>query len=245
MKAFIQTNQQGDFYNVNAFVANEGFVTLGWETIKYHTVDDITDDEPETVIVGGIGNVRKRLQRFGIGKPQVEIDYPIELQSFLGRRVWASTAAEVLQDETMRNIFIKPQKETKKFVGKLVREQRDFIGIIDPVEPVPVWCSDPVQFVTEWRCFVRYGELWDVRQYKGRWDSKIDLDIVQQAIAAFTQAPQAYAMDFGIDDKGSMKLVECNDGHSLGTYGIDSIKYAKFLAARWAQMTGTTDYARF
>lgn len=245
MKAFIQTNKSGDFYNVNAFVANEGFVTLGWETIKYHTVDDITDDEPEAVIVGGIGNVRKRLQRFGIDKPKEEIDYPIELQSFLGRRVWAATAAELLQDETMRNIFIKPQKETKKFVGKLVREQRDFIGIIDPVEPVPIWCSEPVNFITEWRCFVRYGELWDVRQYKGRWDSKINLDIVQQAIAAFTQAPNAYAMDFGMDDLGTMKLVECNDGHSLGTYGIDSVKYAKFLSARWAQMTGTTDYAHF
>jgi hypothetical protein len=245
MRAYIQTNDRDDFYNVNAFVANEGFVTLGWETLKYHSVDDIVDEDPETLIVGGIGNVRKRLHRLGIDKPKEEIDYPTSLQPFLGRRVWASTAREVLQDETMRNIFIKPQKETKKFVGKLVREQRDFIGIIDPVDPVPVWCSEPVNFVTEWRCFIRYGQLWDVRQYKGSWDTKIDLAIVQQAIVAFANAPNAYAMDFGIDNAGNMKLVECNDGHSLGTYGIDSVKYAKFLSARWAQMTGTTDYAYF
>ncbi|MFD0589275.1 ATP-grasp domain-containing protein [Paenibacillus sp. GCM10027627] len=25
--------------------------------------------------------------------------------------------------------------------------------------------------MTEWRCFIRYGEILDVRQYKGAWDS--------------------------------------------------------------------------
>lgn len=35
MRAYIQTNNNGDFYNVNAFIANEGFSSLGWETIKF------------------------------------------------------------------------------------------------------------------------------------------------------------------------------------------------------------------
>jgi len=51
-------------------------------------------------------------------------------------------------------------------------------------------------------------------------------------------------MDFGIDKEGHMKLVEINDGHSLGTYGIGALDYAKFLSARWAQLTGTTDELR-
>jgi hypothetical protein len=43
----------------------------------------------------------------------------------------------------------------------------------------------------------------------------------------------AYSLDFGIDENNIMKLVEVNDGHSLGSYGISAINYAKFLSARW------------
>jgi hypothetical protein len=39
--------------------------------------------------------------------------------------------------------------------------------------------------------------------------------------------------------------VEVNDGHSLGSYGISSHNYAKFLSARWAELTDTTDYLNF
>jgi hypothetical protein len=54
-----------------------------------------------------------------------------------------------------------------------------------------------------------------------------------------------YALDFGIDENNTMKLVEVNDGHSLGTYGLGATNYAKFLSARWAQLTNTRDYAYF
>ncbi|MBF4488089.1 hypothetical protein [Flavobacterium sp. CSZ] len=53
MKAYIQTDKSGNYYNVNAYVANEGFQTLGWETEKYFSVDEITDNDPESLIVGG------------------------------------------------------------------------------------------------------------------------------------------------------------------------------------------------
>jgi hypothetical protein len=66
MKAYIQTDKSGNYYNVNAYVANEGFQSLGWETEKYFLIDDITDNNPESLVVGGIGNVRKRLEKFGI-----------------------------------------------------------------------------------------------------------------------------------------------------------------------------------
>ncbi|RZK66746.1 MAG: hypothetical protein EOO92_24915 [Pedobacter sp.] len=41
MTAYIQTDKSGNFYNVNAYLANEGFTSLGWETIKYVTVEEI------------------------------------------------------------------------------------------------------------------------------------------------------------------------------------------------------------
>jgi hypothetical protein len=245
MKAYIQTDKLGNFYNVSAYVANDGFQTLGWETQKYVSADEITDPDPEIVVVGGIGNVRKRLSQLGIERPSVEIDYPQELEKYLGRKVWASTLEEVFRHEENWNIFVKPRLETKKFTGKVVREYRDFIGLTNPHEPTPVWCSEIVHFKTEWRCFIRYGAILDIRQYKGAWDSKLDVATIQNAVDDFKTAPAAYALDFGIDENNTMRLVEVNDGHSLGTYGIGAVKYAKFLSARWAELTDTRDYANF
>lgn len=126
MKAYIQTDKLGSFYNVSAYVANDGFQTLGWETQKYVSADEITDPDPEIVVVGGIGNVRKRLSQVGIERPSVEINYPQELQKYLGRKVWASTLEEVFRNEENWNVFVKPRLETKKFTGKVVREYRDY-----------------------------------------------------------------------------------------------------------------------
>lgn len=245
MKAYIQTDKTGNFYNVNAYVANEGFQTLGWETEKYFSVDEITDNDPENIVVGGIGNVRKRLELFGIEQPSNEIDYPAELENYLGRKVWESTIEEVFENEKNWNVFVKPKNETKKFVGKIVKEYKDFIGMIDKENPTQIWCSELVNFKTEWRCFIRYGEILDIRQYKGSWDSKLDLNVIKSAVADFKSSPASYALDFGIDENNHMKLVEINDGHSLGTYGISPTNYAKFLSARWAELTKTKDYINF
>ncbi len=245
MKAYIQTDDSGNFFNVNAYVAHEGFQKMGWETEKFFSLDEIPDQDPADVLVGGIGNVRKRLAQLGIAGSEVEIDYPPELQKYLGRKVWSTTIEALFQDPQSWNVFAKPQTETKKFTGKILREYKDFIGLVDPENPTQIWCSEVVEFLTEWRCFVRYGEIMDIRRYKGAWDTRLDLSVVQNAVADFSQAPAAYGLDFGIDALGQMRLVEVNDGHSLGTYGLNGLHYAKFLAARWAELTHTTDYANF
>ena len=245
MKAYIQTDKSGNYFNVSAYVANEGFQTLGWETETFFSIEDITDTEPEHLIVGGIGNVRKRLEKLGFKSPLNQTDYPKKLEKYLCRKIWVSTTEDIFENENLWNIFIKPKNDTKKFAGKVVKEYKDFIGIVDKDNPTQVWCSEIVEFKTEWRCFIRYGEILDIRQYKGAWDSKLDLTVIKNAIVDFTNAPSAYALDFGIDDNNKMRLVEFNDGHSLGTYGINSTNYAKFLSARWAQLTNTTDYANF
>lgn len=245
MKAYIQTDESGNYYNVSAYVAHEGFQALGWETEKYFSVEEILDDNPEDLVVGGIGNVRKRLARLGMERPSDEIDYPEELEGYLGRKVWTSTVEAIFEDAQQWGIFIKPKRDTKKFVGKVVREFKDFIGLVDQDNPTPVWCSEVVDFRTEWRCFIRYGEILDIRQYRGAWDSKLDLGVIRNAVRDFRSSPAAYALDFGVDAIGTMKLVEVNDGHSLGTYGIGATNYARFLSARWAELTRTRDYGDF
>jgi hypothetical protein len=115
----------------------------------------------------------------------------------------------------------------------------------DEREDTEIWCSEPVKFVAEWRCFVRYGEIIDVRKYGGDWRLKYDYKIIEQALEAYKSAPKAYAMDFGLTDNDRTLLVEVNDGYSLGSYGLLSLDYAKFLSARWAEITGTKDECDF
>lgn len=241
MKAFFQTDKSGEYYNVNAYVAAEGFKSLGFEIFKFSDPDEAGEDDPESVFVAGIGTLRRQLERLGCAIPP-EIEYPEALTPFLGRKIWKSTLNKVIQSgET--GFFIKPV-HTKLFTGKVIRGFRDFIGL-KYEEEVEVLCSEPVNFLTEWRCFVRYGELMDVRRYKGEFNNGIPPEIIQSAIKVWKDAPAAYGLDFGLTDKGEYLLVEVNDGHSLGTYGFGAISYAKFLSARWAEMTGTKDWVNF
>ena len=245
MVAYIQTDSTGNFYNVNAYLANEGFTKLGWHTIPYHTLDQIEKLVSEEVVVGGIGYIKQRLAQLGIPHLQQDLDYPPELRSYLGRKIWDSTLEEVFRHPEQWNLFMKPKQDTKKFTGKIFSTFKDFIGLMNQEKPTPVICSEILPFRTEWRCFVRYGSILDIRRYKGDWDNKIDLSVVQSAITAFQSAPAAYGIDFGLAADGKTYLVEVNDGHSLGTYGIGAINYAKFLSARWAELTNTRDYNDF
>ena len=44
---------------------------------------------------------------------------------------------------------------------------------------------------------------------------------------------------------GKHYLNEVNDGHSLGSYGMGAVSYAKFLSARWSELTETEDLLNF
>ena len=241
MKVYIQLDKNGDYYNVNAFIASVGFKSLGFKVFKYYDVKDVQESERDAIFVGGVGMIRKRLEILGINKPD-EIEYPIELREFLNRKVWISTLKKIIKEEKTA-IFIKPL-ETKLFQGKIISDFKDFIGLNYNRE-VRIWCSEIINIVTEWRCFVRYGNLLDVRYYRGNWDSKLDLDVVHSAITKYVNQPASFCLDFGVDKNGKHYLIEVNDGHSLGSYGMGAISYAKFLSARWSQLTATEDMLNF
>lgn len=241
MKAYIQTDKHGDYYNVNAFVASVGFNSLGFEVVKYFDSGEVQEEEKDSIFVGGVGMIRKRLSILNI-QPQDEIEYPESLKEFLNRKIWTSTLKQIINEEQL-GIFIKPL-ETKLFQGKVISEFKDFIGLNYDKE-IKVWCSDVVDIVTEWRCFIRYGALLDVRYYKGSWDSQLDISIVENAISKYSEQPAAFCLDFGVDSTGKHYLIEVNDGHSLGSYGMGAISYAKFLSARWSELTNTKDFLNF
>ncbi len=108
-----------------------------------------------------------------------------------------------------------------------------------------VYVSEVVDFVSEYRVFVRYGEVLDVRHYKGDWRYYPDYKVIESCINDFYDSPKAYALDFGVTEDGRTLVVEVNASCSIGSYGLNVVDFAKFRSARWAEVTGTEDECNF
>lgn len=240
MKVYIR-KKGNDFDNVNWYIANTGFKELDFEIIYYENVKDIKDNKPEDIIVGGIGDVRYILNQLGKTYPTLEYPESIAKDKYLGRNIWVDTLGAVMNDESKWNIFIKPLEGGKLFTGTVIRELKDFRACYGVSQDTKLWCSDILNFVSEYRCFIRYGEIIGAKHYKGDSFVSPDKKVLQSIIDDYKDSPNAYTIDLGITDKGETYLVEINEGYSVGAYGLDPIKYAKILATRWAELTNTED----
>lgn len=243
MRAYIRKDENNEFRNVNYYIAYYGFKELGIEIKPFFNVADLTDNIPEDIVVSGIGDVRNVLNRFG--KPYPTLEYPESISDYLGRRIWKDVLGEIMSNKDKWNVFVKPVEGGKLFTGTVIKDFADFRGCIGANEQTEVWCSDLVDFVSEYRCFVRYGKVVDVKHYNGDCLCLPSKDILLSIIQDYKDAPNAYVVDLGVTKKGDTLLVEVNEGYSVGAYGLDPIKYAKFLTTRWAQLTNTEDIFKY
>jgi len=243
MKAYIQQFKPGYAANVNFYAAYEGFLQMGFEIVFVNSPADIVTND-DYIVVGAIQFVQQSLQYLNISKPVFD-DYPAELQKYLGRNIHTSTINTIDANPALWNVFIKPKGITKAFTGRVVKGPAELVGCAEQFSDTPVWLSEIVEFAAEWRVFVRYGELLDVRPYKGNWRLHFDAQVIENAVKDFATAPAGYALDFGVTKCGRTLLVEANDGYSIGHYGLYFINYAKLLSARWAQLTGQRDVCSF
>lgn len=242
MKVYIYSDKNGIPHNYNFMNAYQGFREMGFETILFNDEKKLRESSREDIVVGYVDTVRSRLFDFGITAP--EMDYPDELQKYLGRKIRKTTLSEISNNPENWNVFVKPL-EDKQFTGVVVRSPKDLIGCGIPGVDQAVYCSEIVDFVAEWRCFVRYGKILDVRPYKGDWRLHFDPKIIENAVKDFSSAPAGYSADLGLTKDGRTLLIEINDGYSLGCYGLLYMDYAKLLSARWAELTGTEDECAF
>jgi len=235
-RVFIQ-KENGEMVNENAYVAYYGFDKLAYD-IEFYEGDPPEGLHRSDIVVGWIKCVKTGLKNLGITPPG-EIDYPQELMPYFGRKIWKSTLNNITEKDYP--VFIKPQIG-KYFDGKLVTKFSDMIGFkFDPKGHCDIWCSEPVNFLVEYRVYIRYGQILEARKYKGNPFLAVDEDTVKKAIEAYKDIPAGCSMDFGLTDDGRTLLVEVNDGYSLGSYGLFPTLYAKLISARWAELTDTID----
>jgi hypothetical protein len=244
MRAYFERYKAGHAANINFYTAYEGFLQMGFAMQFIDTIPQIPVSDDECVVVGSVGFIQQALDYFGKDYPKM-FDYPVELERYLGRKVWTSTINKIDSEPENWNVFVKPMGYTKKFTGRVVQGAGDLIGTADQFNDTPVWVSEIVEFIAEWRVFVRYGRIIGVRPYKGDWRVQFDAGVIENAISVFESAPSGYALDFGVTKNGRTLLVEANDGYSLGSYGLYFIDYAKLLSARWSQLTAQKDLCNF
>lgn len=240
MKAFLQSDQTGLPCNLNVFVAYTGLRAMGYECIFFRKYEELIEHNhvKEELIVSGIGIIKWRLKDFGI--ECTAINYPKELEKYLGRKIWKSTINEIANSPTEWPIFVK-SVEGKRLSGRVINSSHDLVGCGYCDDNYEVLCSEPVDFIAEWRVFVRYGKILDVRPYKGDWKVHYNPDAIENAVKDYVNAPNAYGIDFGVTSGGDTLLVEVNEGYALGCYGLFPHLYAKFLITRWAELTDTLD----
>lgn len=237
-KAYIQVIE-GEYVNAAAFYFNNGCKLLGIETEKFEDKDfGAINLQKNEMIFAGVPVMIKTFEKFG-GIIPSPLEIPEELNMFCGRTIKKGTLKE-LYDTTSYPIFVKPAEKGKLFDGQIVscKEELELFQYVDEQEGwnTKVFSSNVIKIVSEFRCFIIQGEVYDCRKYKGEFSSVPDFDFIQKCVAAYNNAPVAYALDFGVTDKGETILIEANDGYSLGPYGFDSYNYSRMVILRWKQL---------
>ncbi len=241
--------REGEPDGANAFASADGFRRLGTEVVPFYgfgDVEEIGDLGPEVGLSGYVGDVQCALAAAGAEVPP-PMDYPASLFRHLHRGVWKARLEDVRRSRQL--VFVKPV-ERKLFSGFVWSGSRDDrIRVAAHGDAVPVWASDPVSFISEYRCFVMGGEVLGVRPYKGDWSAFPDPSVIRDMASVLARsgigpgpggaavpAPAALAIDVGVTAPGRTALVEVNDSFALGSYGLDSVLYARMISARWMEM---------
>ena len=238
MRAYIHAFR-GKPYNSDCRAAYDGFRKLGVETVLFTTNEEFDTRKPEDVVVGGTIMIWNALNERGIESGHH--DYPPELAEFRGRMIRQIKLKDIRKEKLP--VFIKPVEE-KTAPGIVVNTWKDLEDYKQLDPDTDIYCSEVVNFVSEWRCFITYGKIIDIRFYYGDPVTECDRNVIEAAVKAYSGMPAGCALDFGVTDNGRTLLIEVNDGFSLGTYGLEETLYAKLLSARWAELNGTEDIFR-
>ena len=194
----------------------------------------------DTFVAGTIPVVQGALKQLGIEVPSPD-DYPEALRAYLHRRTWRATLRDVEFGvwEGAPAIFAKPADRLKSFTGRVFRGTDDLYYLGAASRRQVVWCSEVVEWRSEYRVYVLRDTIVSVDPYAGDPAVALDFDVVRGAIADYRAAgaPCAYAIDFGVLSDGRTALVEANEGYGLGAYVIDADAYTDLLVARWLELS--------
>ena len=228
--------RDGEFIAPCLYSAWEGFRFLGLEVESFEEeqLEDLSLAR-DTIVIGWVRVVQKAFRLLEIPIPKT-IDYPEQLNKYLGRKIWKTTLKDIHQDWS-DPVFIKPVTH-KAFTGHTVERFSHLCETSNLDMSQEVWASEILNFESEFRCFVFENNLVGFKHYLGDdWQLPSKKKILEM-IKSYSDSPIAYSLDVGIAN-GETYLVEVNDCYSLGNYGFNSITYCEMVEARLEEIVGS------
>ncbi len=241
---YLQFNDRGKFEAEEQALANyfdsikqpyKGFY-------KKHFLRDKFSITKDDFISGDIDVMFHAMKRLGIEYSYD--DYPEILKPYLHRKIWedelGNIKIELFEESYLKNpIFIKPKDKLKRFTGFVLETIDDLSKCKGAGNQTKVWCSEPVTFVDEFRCYFKKDTKPIIGCYKEDFDEKNRVKVQQflDSIILGREFPSAFALDLGVLSTGEVALVEMNDCFSLGLYkGCSETFYAECLIERWNEL---------
>lgn len=195
-----------------------------WYTGRHnHDIIKDYDGNPKNVIpVGSVEFVHDFVKKH---YPNVELK-PINIPE------------ELMEIEyTRRNVFIGDETQVKPglFVKSVTKVKGEYAGFVNTkVLPSDTYIiSEPINIISEWRCFVYNGVLQDLRRYSGELDSFPDVDMINEMIGQYKSAPVAYTLDIGVLDTHRTVVIEVHDFYSCGLYGFSEGDKLLLMFSGW------------
>jgi hypothetical protein len=103
----------------------------------------------------------------------------------------------------------------------------------DILEPDIYMFSEPIDIVSEYRCFVYNNRLLGINNYSGDFTIFPDTDTIIEMIGEYTDSPIAYTLDVGVIESGETVIIEVHDFFSCGLYGFADMKNLPTMYSRW------------
>lgn len=209
--------------------------------IKLFETDDIESVPLNrgSVIIGSIENTHRFFTGMGWNIPP-SITIPDKLSStwWTRRNITKMTLGEALI-KTDYPFFIKSY-ELKKFTTGVIESDDTKKWFREDLDRnIPVLVSDVVDFKSEWRVYVLNKQVVGVCNYLGDLQYYPEMNIIEDMIRQFDTSPSFYSLDVAVMTEGRLEftaLIECNDGYSLGNYGLPPKLYTRGLMARWMEI---------
>lgn len=196
---------------------------------QFSKITDLPAPAGNTVIpVGSIEFVEKAL-----GKSMHPICVPDDLvgTKFLRRRV-----KTVHSREEIVHLYELWGQE-KLFVKSASVLKADFTDIykVNDIKRLPqspsYFVSEPISIESEWRCFVYRGEVQGVQYYSGDFFRYPDRKSIEEIVAGYKNAPEAYTADIAVIADGQTVLIEVHNFVSCGLYGFSRAVTLRMLIA--------------
>ncbi len=220
-----------DDWGVSALM---GFRLKGVNVHFYEDVQEIPLNR-NSMVIGYVEDTKWFFEQMEWKVPyRLTLPLDLDKNKFLKRDVKQFWRYEDVLEQTDIKFpyFLKPIK-VKTFYPSIIKHSGDLTSY-EKCEEFLI--SQLIDIVSEYRCYIIDKKIVGCYNYLGSIYEYPNLKLVDQMISEFENAPIGYSIDVALLENGETCLIECNDGWSLGNYGLEPKLYTRLLTERWIEI---------